>query len=113
MAKKIKFYKACRDHEKKGAHFPENVKFIEAEGTPVEITDKNGFKVQFVLEYDRSLRSYFATELSTGLGSKPLVNKTKDELLKKLAEFDWKVLLSSVMNQKLKELLAKHKEEIK
>lgn len=112
MSKKITYYKACRDPKKRGARFPENIKFVESTGIPAEIISREGIKVYFALEYDRSDRAWYATELTTGLGSKPLTCKTKEELLKKLADYDWKRIFDNNQNKTLFALLENHVKEV-
>ena len=96
-----------------GKKFPDNLTFVESRGIYAEITDTKGKRVELALEYDRSEKKYFATELTTGVGTRPLGHKDKDELLRMLSGYDWEHLMSASSIQKTKELLEKHKENLK
>lgn len=111
MSKKITYYKVLR---KPGSRerFPNNVHFVESTGTPAEITSRDGLTIQLALEYAKKDRVWYATDITTGLSSWPVADRSKDKLLERLAGYDWKPIQNSEQNKTLRELLKAHKEEI-
>ena len=109
--KRITYYQART--RRNGERFPKNVFFQESKGTYVEITDIKGKKVELAVEYDRSEKKYFATELSTGIGTRPLGEKRKEDLLKTLSELDWERMLNIPHHLTVKQMLNEFKESLK
>lgn len=106
--KKQVFYKAKTI--KNGKRFPENLYFEKCEGYIYPIIDNTGKVFNFALDYDRSEKMYYATEITSGIGSRPLGAKTKEELLEALSKFDFTHLLGNSTHRTVAKLLSKFKE---
>lgn len=108
--KKITYYKAST--VKDGTHFPQNVRFTKSQGYALLIKSKKGNDFHFALEYDRSERKWYATELTTGVGTRySLMHKDPHELAHMLEELDLDRLMDCSQNTILRELLKKHIED--
>ena len=107
MEKQV-FYKAKTI--KNGKRFPENLYFEKCEGYIYPLTDSKGNVFNFALEYDRSERMYYATEITSGIGSRPLGAKTKGELLETLSKYDFTHQLGNPTHRTVAKLLSEFKE---
>lgn len=106
--KKQVFYKAKTT--KNGKRFPENLYFERCEGYIYPLTDSKGKVFNFALDYDRSEKKYYATEITSGVGTRPLGAKTKEELLEALSKYDFTRLLGNPSTQMVVKLLSEFKE---
>ena len=105
--KKITYYKASTVRD--GSHFPHNVRFTKSEGYPLKITTKKGNEFNFALEFDRTEGKWYATEITTGVGTRyTIMHKDKNELARLLQELELEHILENSQNTVLRELLIEH-----
>lgn len=106
--KKQVFYKTRT--LKNGKRFPENLYFEKCEGYIYPLTDIKGKVFNFALDYDKSEKMYYATEITTGVGSRPLGAKTKEELLEALSKYDFTYLLGNQRYETVARMLSEFRE---
>lgn len=93
--KKQTYWKACRNKDK-------SIRFDEAQGYVIDLTDNYGYTVKIALEYKRPYWS--ATHYESGILCMPYrdikeyphtsnVYKSKEELIERLKEVDFKKLI--------------------
>lgn len=101
--KKIIYYQAINQNRE--------LTFMACSGRLAEITDLSGTKIQFAIAYDRHEKKYYAVELSTGLTSKPIMNKDPEKVLKHLSEHDINRIINSEQGKMYQRALEDFKNE--